>query len=245
MPDRASESAFLTLRDEPAYARVHAFGQLFLSPRFQLPLDDALLDAPVRPSYELYELWTFFALRRLLEEYLPGARWTASDLGKLRFFDQEPNGASFTAHWDGRGTLELHFNLPFPGFLTKLRETHPRWSISGARRPDLVVAWKPDQGPGQWLCLDAKYRTDERAVADSFESVHIYHDALRWKGLGERDRCAGAVLLVPTMVPGVGPWFEKSFRDAHDVGVFCLAPGEPPPAELVAWLRERLGWEHS
>jgi hypothetical protein len=240
-----SESAILTLVNDPTYTRVHAFARIFLSPRFQLPQDESLLAAPVRPSYELYELWTFLALRRLLEGLMPGAQWTDHDIDKLRFFDQSPNGASYTAHQSGRGTLGLYFNLPFSGYLTKRRLHEPRWSISGARRPDIVVTWQPEQGTGQWICLDAKYRTDAQAVADSFESVHIYRDALRWRGMGAHGRCAGAVLLVPSMLPETAPWFEPSFIEEHGVGVFCLTPGQPPVTALFDWMRERLGLEHA
>jgi hypothetical protein len=236
----ASQSAELTLMGNPVYARVHAIAQIFRSPRFQLPQDDALIDAPVRPSYEVYELWTFLALRRLLEPLVPGAVWTEQDVDKLRCFDQEPNGARYSAHQAGHGTLELHFNLPFPGFLTKKRESHHLWSISGARRPDLVVAWRPEQGPGRWICLDAKYRTDKQNVADAFESVHIYRDALRWKEMGERGRCSGAVLLIPALHEELVPWSEKAFRDEHHVGIFRLTPGQTAPADLVDWLREKL-----
>jgi hypothetical protein len=242
-PEPPSDSALLTLADDPAYARVHAFGQLFLSPRFKLPEDDSVLEAPVRPSYELYELWTFLALRKLLGEQLPGAHWTSEGVDRLRFFDQNPNGASYTAHWPGRGRLGLYFNLPFPGFLTQKKDE--RWSISGARRPDLVVTWRPETGQGRWLCLDAKYRTGERNVAEAFESAHLYRDALRWRGLGERGRCAGAILLVPAMDSDTAPWFEKSFRDENGVGAFCLTPGQSPPEGLIAWFREQLQWDGS
>ena len=242
-PEPASDSASLTIEGDPAYGQVHRLARIFLSPRFQLPQSEALIDAPVRPSYELYELWTFLALQRLFKELLPGAQWTEQDIEKLKFFDQEPNGASYTAHCAGRGTLGLHFNLPFPGFLTKRKLSSPNWSISGTRRPDLVVTWKPEEGQGRWLCLDAKYRTDKQAVADAFESVHIYRDALRWQAMGEQGRCHGAVLLVPSEDQDAKPWFEKSFRDEHGVGVFRLTPGQLPSAEFVWWLRERLGLE--
>ena len=244
-PEPASESAFLSLQDDPLYARVHALANIFRSPRFQLPEKAELLDAPVRPSYELYELWTFLAVQKLLEAHLPGAHWKPDDVDKLRYFDQSPNGARFSARLAGRGTLELHFNLPFAGFQTKRRKTHPHWSLSGARRPDLVVGWRPDEGEGRWLCLDAKYRTDERALADSFESVHIYRDALRWRGMANGGRCTGAVLLVPARSPGLEEWFEKSFRDEHGAGVFQLTPGQPLPGELFEWIRDQLGWEHA
>ncbi|MFY0577166.1 nuclease domain-containing protein [Cystobacter fuscus] len=225
--EHESNAAGNTLVDDPVYARVHVLARLFLEPRFQLVQEDALLDAPVRPSYELYELWTFMALQRLLAEQLPHATWRSDGIDKLRLFDENPNGASYTAHCPGRGTLTLYFNLPFPGFLTKQREKTGRWSISKAGRPDLVVTWTPDSGPGQWICLDAKYRTDKQAVEESFESVHLYHDSLRWPALGDRGgRCAGAVLLVPSMNPTTAPWFEQDFLDAHGVGVFQLTPGQ-------------------
>ncbi|WP_342378541.1 restriction endonuclease-like protein [Myxococcus stipitatus] len=239
-PEYASDSAILTFVDDPLYARVHAFGQLFLSPRFQLPTDDAHLSAPVRPSYELYELWTFLALRRLLAELLPDAQWSEDNTDTLRLFDESPHGASYTARWPGHGTLTLHFNLSFPGFLTRERKRSSHWSISKTRRPDLVVTWQPDVGQARWLCLDAKYRTDTRGIADAFESAHIYRDSLRWRDMGEQGRCAGAVLLVPTRLPQTAPWFEKSFRDEHHVGVFCLTPGQSPPTELIEWLRHTL-----
>ncbi|RKH97994.1 DUF2357 domain-containing protein [Corallococcus sp. AB038B] len=239
-PEIASDTAILTLVDNPAYGRVHAIGQTFLLPRFKLPLDDALIDAPVRPSYELYELWTFLAVQRLMEEQLKGLQWTGSGIDKLRFFDQSPNGASYTAAWEGRGTLELHFNLPFAGFLSARKKAPACWSISGARRPDVVMAWKPLNGPGRWICLDAKYRTHEQALAESFESVHLYRDALRWQGMSPQGRCAGALLLVPARNEASTPWFEKSFRDEHGAGIICLTPGQPPPAELFDWIQEQL-----
>ncbi|HYO56971.1 nuclease domain-containing protein [Archangium sp.] len=103
------------------------------------------------------------------------------------------------------------------------------------------MTWVPEGGQGRWVCLDAKYRTGAQNVAEAFESAHIYRDALRWQDLGERGRCAGAVLLVPAMDRNTEPWFEKAFRDEHGVGVFCLTPGQRPPDSLMDWFREQLG----
>lgn len=73
--------------------------------------------APVRPSYELYELWTFLALRRLLEPQLPGAEWGEEGVAALSLFDEHPDKAvdiGYRARWPGRGTLRLLFNPTFP-----------------------------------------------------------------------------------------------------------------------------------
>lgn len=239
-PEPASESALLTLLDDPVYARVRRLGQIFLSPRFRLPIEGAQPSAPVRPSYELYELWTFFALKRFLSTHLSTAQWVESGLGTLRLFGEDPSSdVGFTAHLPGQGVLQLLFNPTFPGFLA--RKDSPRWSISKERRPDLVMAWKPAQGQPRWLCLDAKYRTEARFIAEAFESVHIYNDSLRWQGFGEKGRASGAVLLVPAQAKKAKPWFEKGFRDEHGVGAFQLTPGQAPPPELLEWIRERLG----
>ena len=239
-PAPISESALLTLMDDPLYARVHRRGQLFLSWRFRLRDERAQVQAPVRPSYELYELWTFLAMRRLLAEALPGGEWMESGLGRLRLFGQVPEkDTGFTADYPGRGLLELLFNPSFPGLLS--RGASPRWSISKSRLPDIVVSWQPRRGPARWLCLDAKYRTRAHLVADAFESVHIYRDSLRWQGFADGGRCAGAVLLVPATDPKAQPWFEKPFRDEHGAGVFQLTPNQPPPAGLLEWVRTQLG----
>jgi len=234
----ASEATFLALVDDPVYARVHRLGRLFLSPRFRLIEEKAELAAPVRPSYDLYELWTFFRLREVLASLLPGAEWTRHGVEQLRIFSAKALSASFTAACPGQGTLELFFNLTFPSPLKN--KNSPHRSISAERRPDLVVTWKPEQGEARWLCLDAKYRTEASQVADAFTSAHIYRDSLRWKGFGKDGRCSGAVLLVPAMDPKGKHWFEKGFRDSHDVGAFVLAPGQSAPEALIDWLKERL-----
>jgi hypothetical protein len=238
-PEPASEAAFLTLVDDPVYARVHKLGQLFLSPRFRLTDEEVEAAAPVRPSYDLYELWTFFRLRDVLASCLPRADWTSHGVEQLRLFSARALTASYTAHCPGRGTLGIFFNLTFPSPLKN--KNSPYRSISAERRPDLVVTWKPEQGEARWLCLDAKYRSEASQVADAFTSAHIYRDSLRWDGFGKDGRCAGAVLLVPATDPKGEHWFEKDFRDSHGVGAFQLTPGQPSPDVLIDWLNERLG----
>lgn len=240
-----SEAALLTLMDDPAYARLHRLGQIFRLPRFKLNTAQETVAAPVRPSYELYELWTFLAMRRLLEPHLPGAEWSEEGVATLSLFDERPGKAvdvGFRARWPGHGTLRLLFNPTFPRLLkSKGRETRERWSISMERRPDIVLSWQPNQGQPRWLCLDAKYRTAARQLEEAFESAHLYHDSLRWEGFGDKGRCAGAMLLVPAMLKGTEPWFHKDFRNEHGVGTFQLTPGQPGQQELIDWIGEALG----
>lgn len=220
--------------DDPSYARLHRLGRLFRSPLFQLGSLPGSPGAATRPSYELYELWTFLALRRLLGVLLPEHRWTSQGLAPLSCLGEPLEGASFEATGPGL-TLRLLFNPTFNGYLS--RGAAPRFSISKARRPDLVLLWQEGEWR-RWVCLDAKYRVTKDNLAEAFESAHFYRDSLRWPEWG--GRCEAAVLLAPAELNACSPWFDPGFLAEHQVGVFRLTPGaEVGP--LSEWLSKLLG----
>ncbi len=233
-PSPPTEAAMAVVVDDPNYARLHRLGRHFRSPLFQL---GAVPDAPgaaTRPSYELYELWTFLALRGLLGRLLPEYQWTSKGLEPLASLGEPLDGASFEATGPG-GKLRLLFNPTFRGYLS--RRTAPRYSVSGERRPDLVLLWNEGERR-RWVCLDAKYRVAKDRLADAFESAHLYRDSLRWPEWG--GRCEAAVLLAPAELPACAPWFTPSFLEEHQVGVFRLTPGAEA-APLSEWLGVLLG----
>ena len=238
-PRPATEGALQVVIDHPRYARFHAIARRFLSPRFRLrrPEDGEAPAAMVRPSYGVYELWCLRALHLALEASLPGWRWKASGVDKLLGVSGTGAGATLTFH-QGGAEITLHFNPTFSGYLSR-GKSH-RWSLSGERRPDIVVTYLAKSGPGRWVCLDAKYRVNAANLGDAFTSIHVYRDALRWEGYG--GPCAAGALLAPAMLPETAPWFGPDFRAAHGVGVWRLAPGTQDRA-LAAWILERLGVE--
>ncbi len=221
-----SEAALLAIVDDPGYARVHALLRRFVRPLFALSAKEGL-EAPVRATFDLYELWCFLALQRALKARLTAAKWFRKGVTAERFSDGRGHGARFAADLPN-GRLELYFNLTFPGYLA--RHSSPRFSVSGERRPDLVVTWQPASGQSRWMCLDAKYRVREDKVAGAFASAHIYRDALRWNDQG--GRCQGVLLLIPNVAQRCAPWCADAFFAEHHVGAAWLAPGSN--AEAVA-----------
>jgi hypothetical protein len=216
-PAPPSPSALLSLRDSPAYARFHAIVRPFTSPRFRWQPERA--EAGARPTYELYELWSFLAVTRQLEARLPGwkSRWRheksrdfAGGIGPRTWFELKGEP----------GVLRLHFNLTFPSY--RQPETG-RFSLSTERRPDIVVSFSPAEGGGRWMFLDAKYRVSKQALGEAFESIHIYRDALRWPELG--GRATAGYLLVPAHDPDADPWFTADFQRRHSCGGLELRPG--------------------
>lgn len=235
-PQTATEAALTVFQDDPRYARFHRLARPFLSPRFRLH-DSENPRAAIRPSFEIYELWTFLAMERLLREALPEAKWSQKGYGKLLDLGSTGGGATSTAILPGGSRLELLFNLTFPGYLA--RRESGRFSLSKERRPDLVVTWKPRSGDATWVCLDAKYRVSAENLGDAFQSLHIYRDSLIYGAFG--GKCRAGWLLVPAQAEACEEWFSAKFFEDYGLGAVQLTPGEPLPHELTARMLERLG----
>jgi len=239
-PEPPSPQALLTVLDDPVYSRVHTLARRLLSPRFRLherPGDEVGPSAAVRPSYDLYELWTFLAVQRQLSEALPGWSWRSRGLGGLSELSGTGAGAAFVANREDGGRIELLFNKTFKLAIDGAG-SGPH-SLTGERRPDLVLTWR---GPGEeraWLCLDAKYRVRKRNLADAFTSAHVYRDALRWSEFGGRCRCC--YLLAPAALGECVGWYETEFLQKHGFGVIRLTPGESTEHDLGEQLCAVLG----
>jgi hypothetical protein len=242
-----SAGALLSVVDDPVYGRFQRLARRFLSPRLAPDWDPGHPDrdcpAPVRPSFELYELWTFLELQRLLAARLPGVAWSGVGLEHVRSLTGSGAGARWVGRWPGRGTLTVRFNQTFRGYLSRGGAGgEGPYSISGERRPDLVVTWDPDPdnqaSAPAWVCLDAKYRVTREHLGDAFASAHIYRDALRWEAYG--GRCRGAVLVAPAMVEDCAPWFSPTFRQREGVGVIRLTPGRAESV-VAEWMVEAVG----
>lgn len=239
-----SEAALAVFHDDPRYARVLRLAKLFLSPCFTVDdVDELAQRVSLRPSYDLYELWTFYATERLLREALPKATWSREGFDKLLNLDASKPQVVFTAHLedDGRrGELRLLFQPRFPSYYARGRSD--RYSLSKERYPDLVIAWTPAvamPGAPAWICLDAKYRVKRAYLADAFESLHIYRDSLRYESFG--GRCRAGWLLVPAEAMGSEHWFSPEFFEKYALAAVRLRPGEPPPEDFARRVLQTLG----
>jgi hypothetical protein len=90
-------------------------------------------------------------------------------------------------------------------------------SISGERRPDIVITVKSPTGC-RFIVMDAKYRVKRESVLNAMTSAHLYHDSLRWKG----HRPDLSVLLVPRG-GGVPVLETMEYREKNGVGVVVLS----------------------
>jgi hypothetical protein len=177
--------------------------------------------AAVRPSFSIYELWCFLAISKQLRAALPD--WSWNSFGLRRLLDPVATGEGAILKGVGlkEELIEVRFNPTFSSYFS--RNGKIRWSISGERRPDITVSYRPLDGEGQWIALDAKYRVGRKNLSDAFSSVHIYRDALRHEGYG--GHCRAAILLSPASSEDTQEWFSKDFFEDYGTGVYELKPG--------------------
>ena len=234
-PAPATEAALLVIADDIAYARLHALGRRFCSPRFRLHGAASDPAAAARPSYSLYELWCLLAVERSLRGALPGWTWSAQGTDRLLDLGTTGEGIRYDAVSPAGARLGIEFNPTFPGWFN--RRSNTRFSLSRERRPDLVITADMPGRPGRWIVLDAKYRAGRQNLADAFESLHIYRDSLRDEQRG--GACLGGLLLVPQADDKTTSWFAPAWQAKWGIGALALSPGSST-AELVQWIVARL-----
>src|SRR5690606_12861614 len=102
-----------------------------------------------------------------------------SEVGLNQLLRGTGAGAKCTYRLANGRTVTLEFNPTFRSYWTRNVEVNAteRFSLSGERRPDLVLTASGGDHESVWLPLDAKYRVKRDALANAFESVHIYRDS--------------------------------------------------------------------
>lgn len=230
-PYPPSEAALLVVLDDPDYAAFHAMSRLFISPAFNLDQGQPC-GAPVRPSYELYEIWCYLTLVHAFRKKWPHWKWSHKGFGHILNMKSSGTGAMTTGTAPNGSKINLAFNPIFPGYFA--RNNASRWSLSAERRPDITISWKPAQGDSWWACLDAKYRVGRTNLGDAFSSVHIYHDALVWEEFSGPPRYT--FLLAPKVSNDCGEWFSETFREKTNRGIWTFSPSDKNIMEFVEWL---------
>lgn len=223
-------SAFLTLANDPRYARVYRRCRRWLAPRVDRSEG---ADVPIRASFELYERWCLLAVREALAEVFPDAHWRDVSTTATDAFARTTGGEAAVGQCDA-GTVTLYDNLRFAAWSG---EDGGPFSITTERYPDFVVAWEGRDGARAWVLLDAKYRASRASIAAALEEIHVYRDALRWPD--RSGACRGAIVLVPSAVEAARRWGEPAFLERFRFGYVIARPSGDVKA-LSTWLRRWL-----
>ena len=239
----------LVLHQRPGYAQVYRVWQQL---RMYLDVLGQKQDASisVKSIAELYEVWCFLEVRRILTEVLGFAEITASK-AQLK---AGLNGLSFK---DGRQAGfklkrdDISINLshePVFSCISDVKQGVYSWTTT--QKPDILLEVTFDDRPALFWVFDAKYRiagNEEQDVApdDAINQMHRYRDALVYADSQTVDHrksrpVYGAFVLYPGWFDekaGVNP--AQASIDAVGIGAFPLLPGASGP-ESGLWLTEFL-----
>lgn len=196
-----SASGLTQISAQPTYSRAYRLGCRALS--MQIDGEEATDQLHVLPSWGIYETWCFLTVADCAAQVTgrAGAERPSKAVHAERAIHFELAGGD---------RLEILFQATFPSL--KASTGRVGWSISGERRPDIVLVHHRSADVRTML-FDAKWRSGRSNVLDAMESAHVYHDALRVND-ARPSHCA---LLLPGL-PSVPELETEGFMETHGVG---------------------------
>ena len=234
------EKISLVLQQKPGYSTAfHIWQEL----RFYLKVLSHHSLISQKSLSELYEVWCFLVIRRLLIEEL-GFEEVSSQKAKLMFSDQ----LDLTMKDGMYGAF--HFERP-DGLKIKLAHEpifHQKTEIKSylnTQKPDILLeVLFPNKQRFIWL-FDAKYRLnsddgeDDLVPDDAINQMHRYRDALVWakQDEGKSRPVFGAYALYPGFFDQVN--MKNPYQAGIDevgIGAFALLPSQQNQGAI--WLRD-------
>ncbi|MCY2990253.1 MAG: DUF2357 domain-containing protein [Planctomycetota bacterium] len=222
-------AAMIAVAKDPVYSRFDRLARRVLEPRL-VPGRSLCEKLWLRRTYELYEYWCFFRVAECLARVWTDVRWrgnVAAAGGGLCL--DLPDGCHLDAEV-GSLRIRLTFQRTFPAYQPSFDDGFHPYSISGQRRPDMVLSVQTGSQTAM-IILDAKYRCGRGPIHDALGDMHIYRDSLRVSGWEEKIRAA--LILTPAHDFGADVYFSEQYCNRYQVGGFDLSPGDDGQAERL------------
>ena len=223
-------AALIGVAKEPAYSRFDRLSRRVLTPRSTLgqSISEKLW---LRRTYELYEYWCFFRVADALAEKWPHLQWRFSKCANNSGLLLDIRDGCYVEALAGDTRFRLTFQQTFSSYSPAHEERDRPYSISGERRPDLVLSVRSGDRHAM-IVLDAKYRCTRSAINSALADMHVYRDSLRVSGHGAK--LLAAYILTPAHdESGAGVYYAENYREKYHTGGFDLAPGRPDQASAL------------
>lgn len=199
------------------------------------------LKLPLARTFDLYEVWCYLRLLRILVE----KKDSDQDPGDL--FEKGPNGnglvVSISAdHFECSGDYAICFQRKYSEYWINADGEEERGSYSREMKPDISLTL-PAEDNRNLIVLDSKYRI-KKNLNEALSSIHMYRDALVHSSEEELPVdggyddlphvVAGAYLLSPLSFDNEKDWteedtpdrfFHPEYRAGFRFGAVTLCPG--------------------
>ena len=219
----------------------------------------------VRPIWELYELWCFLKMRKMVAEilgldFMDEAQIEDKPTPMLEPFNDSIAEHVVLYHYPGQ-EIELHYQQTFN------RKTQEILTATTDNRPDIVLTIKKPNGMELTYLYDAKYRVlDDDALSkedaeedremslhadyppsDAINQMHRYRDAIYYKSHPDTHRFSAKEIIGGYILfPGRGSidaikkrYYYRSIETVN-IGAFPLLPDSIDPDNEGTLLREHL-----
>lgn len=244
-PAEGCPTAQQVFADDPVYAEAAGAVRRLTRPAVR-PRIEGLIDAHLRPAYDLWEQYVWCRVVRVVRAALgSGWRWTAPPVAHNGLAVGPADGSFATAARDG-WTVAVGSQIRFRSASRHAAKGHAwhrgRVSLNLTRRPDTLITVRGPAGLVGWLVLDAKYCAARYPIeADHLPVTHHYKDGLRFDGRPPD----AAFIVVPALEDEARCYAGDDFRDAFGTGAIVDAslvrlPGEDRLLDdyrpVVRWL---------
>jgi len=239
------ESAILQQRT--GYSQIY---KAWLMLKNSLDLVDGKTDIGMKKIWELYEIWCFLVMKRLVAKVL------GLDMAKLNEHIREDKNEMLNTMLKSEMTHIVEFDNVENGDVVRLeyqhtynRKTKEFNTSTTEQRPDIVLTIKKKDGFVLTYLYDAKYRVQDDAKAgdldegatvdiadyplpDAINQMHRYRDAIYYAMKGDvrpqAKEIIGGYILFPGRVEGddiYNRYFYKSIKKVN-IGAFPLLPAQ-------------------
>ena len=252
----------LVLHGRAGYSGVYRIWQQL---KLYLDVFGSQVGVSLKSVEELYEVWCFLELRRILIEELGFAETESTKvaLSEKQMELQMLDGFGAAFQLDRRDGLKIRLaHEPTFGKPPPAKSAGPLYSWITVQRPDILLEATFSTGEKLYWVFDAKYRiqpdnsgaepadTVDLVPNDAINQMHRYRDALiqLHKPEGRQEQKTRPILGAFALYPG---WFDQSEEenpyaaaiDEVGIGAFPLVPisaENSPPNLRNKWLRDFL-----
>ncbi len=212
-PKSENSGAYIAVARHPTYNRFCRLARQILNPVTMLAIDSEEL-MTLKPSYQLYEYWTFFAVVDVIQSMPLGLSWSADfDLTEGNLFHSLKSKSQFIGAGEDL-TIKVVFQANF--------SSGSPYSVTRACKPDIVIEMqRPSWVRSKRIVLDAKYRSSAASVQSGIDDMHVYRDSIRYS----RDEPAIESAFIITPVELKGKIYDPEFQRTHGIGAVCMSPG--------------------
>lgn len=235
VPEPADTSAMLTIAGKRNYSRFDRIARRILFPKANLACKEADSDRnnefamQMRSTWEIYELWVFLTLAKIIHEIWPECLWSLYENKAHGFVFNFENNTTVVGKNDDLQVV-LTYQREYRSYSPVDKQMDDYRSISKAFRPDFTLSVNR-AGSKKLIIYDAKYRASRESIHEALREIHIYRDAIRNPVM--EVQAEAVFIITPGAADDAAVYFKADYRHKFRFGGYVLSLQENSQREQL------------